>query len=43
MTGVPAPVTAADRTVLEIRKFIAAVTFFNAQAEEKAGASPTSR
>jgi MarR family transcriptional regulator, organic hydroperoxide resistance regulator len=33
----PAPVTAADRIVLEIRKFIAAGIFFNAQAAEKAG------
>ena len=33
---VPAPVTAADRIVLEIRKFIAAAIFFNAQAAEKA-------
>jgi hypothetical protein len=35
MTGVPAPVTAGDRMVLEIRKFIAAASFFNAQAAEK--------
>ena len=34
---VPAPVTTADRIVLEIRKFIAAGIFFNAQAAEKAG------
>src|ERR1700722_6931892 len=33
----PAPVTAADRIVLEIRKFIAAAIFFNAQAAEKVG------
>src|SRR6202453_526049 len=33
----PAPVTTADRIVLEIRKFIAASIFFNAQAAEKAG------
>jgi len=33
----PAPVTIADRIVLEIRKFIAASIFFNAQAAEKAG------
>jgi MarR family transcriptional regulator, organic hydroperoxide resistance regulator len=33
----PPPVTAADRIVLEIRKFIAAAVFFNAQAAEKAG------
>ena len=34
---VPAPVTIADRVVLEIRKFIAAAIFFNTQAAEKAG------
>jgi len=34
---VPPPVTTADRVVLEIRKFIAAATFFNTQAAEKAG------
>jgi MarR family transcriptional regulator, organic hydroperoxide resistance regulator len=33
----PAPVTTADRIVLEIRKFLAAGIFFNAQAAEKAG------
>ena len=33
---VPAPVPPADRIVLEIRKFIAATIFFNAQAAEKA-------
>ena len=33
----PAPVTPADRIVLEIRKFIAGAIFFNAQAAEKAG------
>jgi MarR family transcriptional regulator, organic hydroperoxide resistance regulator len=31
----PAPVTTADRIVLEIRKFIAAAIFFNHQAAEK--------
>jgi DNA-binding MarR family transcriptional regulator len=31
------PVTPADRIVLEIRKFIAATIFFNAQAAEKVG------
>ena len=36
-TRVPAPVTTADRIVLEIRKFIAAAIFFNTQAAEKAG------
>ncbi len=34
---VPAPITAADRIVLEIRKFIAAAIFFNTQAAEKVG------
>src|ERR1700722_7749670 len=34
---VTAPVTTADRVVLEIRKFIAAAIFFNTQAAEKAG------
>jgi MarR family transcriptional regulator, organic hydroperoxide resistance regulator len=33
----PGPVTLADRVVLEIRKFLAAGIFFNAQAAEKAG------
>jgi DNA-binding MarR family transcriptional regulator len=33
----PVPVTLADRVVLEIRKFLAAGIFFNAQAAEKAG------
>src|ERR1700683_4258696 len=37
LTTVPAPVTTADRIVLEIRKFIAAAIFFNTQAAEKAG------
>ena len=36
-TRVPAPVTIADRVVLEIRKFLAAGILFNAQAAEKAG------
>jgi MarR family transcriptional regulator, organic hydroperoxide resistance regulator len=36
-TRVPAPVTIADRVVLEIRKFLAAGIFFNAQVAEKAG------
>src|SRR5271156_5892140 len=36
-TRLPAPVTTADRIVLEIRKFLAAGIFFNAQAAEKAG------
>lgn len=38
---VPPPVTSADRIVLEIRKFIAAAIFFNAQVAEKAGLSLT--
>jgi DNA-binding MarR family transcriptional regulator len=33
----PVPVTLEDRVVLEIRKFLAAGIFFNAQAAEKAG------
>ncbi len=37
LTKVPPPVTTADRVVLEIRKFIAAGIFFNAQAAEKVG------
>jgi|SRR5579862_301925 len=37
LTRLPAPVTVADRIVLEIRKFIAGAIFFNAQAAEKAG------
>jgi DNA-binding MarR family transcriptional regulator len=37
LTKLPAPVTTADRVVLEIRKFLAAGIFFNAQAAEKAG------
>src|SRR3984885_10611127 len=36
-TATPAPVTTADRIVLEIRKVIAAAIFFNTQAAEKAG------
>jgi DNA-binding MarR family transcriptional regulator len=34
---IPAPVTTADRIMLEIRKFIAAAIFFNAQAAVKIG------
>jgi MarR family transcriptional regulator, organic hydroperoxide resistance regulator len=34
---VPAPVTTADRIILEIRKFIAAAIFFNAQAADQVG------
>lgn len=41
LTTVPAPVTATDRIVLEIRKFIAAAIFFNTQAAEKVGLSLT--
>jgi DNA-binding MarR family transcriptional regulator len=37
LAKVPSPVTPADRIVLEIRKFIAAAIFFNAQAAEKVG------
>jgi DNA-binding MarR family transcriptional regulator len=35
--AVTAPVTAADRIVLEIRKFIAAGIFFNAQMADRVG------
>jgi DNA-binding MarR family transcriptional regulator len=41
LTTVPAPVTAADLVVFEIRKFIASVIFFNTQAAEKVGLSLT--
>jgi DNA-binding MarR family transcriptional regulator len=41
LATVPPPVTAADCVVLEIRKFIAAVIFFNTQAAEKVGLSLT--
>jgi DNA-binding MarR family transcriptional regulator len=37
LARVPEPVTTADRIVLEIRKFLAAGIFFNAQAAERAG------
>jgi DNA-binding MarR family transcriptional regulator len=37
LTRVAEPVTTADRIVLEIRKFLAAGIFFNAQAAERAG------
>jgi DNA-binding MarR family transcriptional regulator len=37
LTRTPEPVTTADRVVLEIRKFLAAGIFFNAQAAERAG------
>jgi len=34
---IPAPVTTADRVVIEIRKFIAAAIFSNTQAADKVG------
>jgi DNA-binding MarR family transcriptional regulator len=34
---IPAPVTTADRVVVEIRKFIAAAIFFNTRAADKIG------
>jgi len=37
LSTVPAPVTTADKIVLEIRKFIAAAIFFNSKAAEKVG------
>jgi DNA-binding MarR family transcriptional regulator len=37
LVAVPVPVTTSDRIVLEIRRFIAAVIFFNTQAAEKVG------
>jgi DNA-binding MarR family transcriptional regulator len=37
MATVPVPVTPTDRVVLEIRKFIAAAIFFNAQTAERVG------
>jgi len=37
VNSVPTPVTAADRIVLEIRKFIAAAIFFNHQTAENVG------
>lgn len=37
LAGIPAQVAQSDRIVLEIRKFIAAAIFFNAQAAEKVG------
>lgn len=37
LVTLPAPVTPADRIVLEIRNFIASSIFFNAQAAEKVG------
>ncbi len=41
LTTVPAPVTAADKILLEIRKFIASAIFFNTNAAEKIGLSLT--
>lgn len=41
LTRVPEPVTTADRIVLEIRKFLAAGIFFNAQAADRIGMSLT--
>lgn len=41
LATVPPPVTAADKVVLEIRRFIAAAIFFNSQAAEKIGLSLT--
>jgi DNA-binding MarR family transcriptional regulator len=41
LATVPAPVTTADRVVLEIRKFIAGAIFFNTKAAEKIGLSLT--
>jgi MarR family transcriptional regulator, organic hydroperoxide resistance regulator len=41
LTTVPAPATATDKVLLEIRKFIAAAIFFNTQAAEKVGLSLT--
>jgi MarR family transcriptional regulator, organic hydroperoxide resistance regulator len=41
LSRTPEPVTTADRIVLEIRKFLAAGIFFNAQAAESVGMSLT--
>ena len=41
LAAVPAPVTTADRVMLEIRKFIAGAIFFNTKAAEKIGLSLT--
>lgn len=41
LTTVPKPVTAADKIVLEIRKFIASAIFFNTKAADKVGLSLT--
>jgi DNA-binding MarR family transcriptional regulator len=37
LTRTPEPATVADRVVLEIRRFLSAGIFFNAQAAERAG------
>jgi DNA-binding MarR family transcriptional regulator len=41
LTTVPEPATAADKVLLEIRKFIAAAIFFNTKAAEKIGLTLT--
>jgi DNA-binding MarR family transcriptional regulator len=41
LTTVPPPVTAADKIVLEIRKFIASAIFFNTKAADTVGLSLT--
>lgn len=41
LTTVPAPATAVDKVLLEIRKFIAAAIFFNSKAAEEVGLSLT--
>lgn len=41
LSRMPEPVTSADRIVVEIRKFLAAGIFFNAQAAESVGMSLT--
>lgn len=41
LSRMPEPVTTADRIVVEIRKFLAAGIFFNAQAAESVGMSLT--
>lgn len=41
LTTVPAPVTASDKVLLEIRKFIANAIFFNTKAAEQIGLSLT--
>jgi MarR family transcriptional regulator, organic hydroperoxide resistance regulator len=41
LSSVPAPATATDKVLLEIRKFIAAAIFFNTQAADKIGLSLT--